>query len=147
MESVRSATASGCPFCAIVFRRAPARLVYETELALAFFPDAPAVRGHTLVIPRTHSGDFMDAAPRDAAATLDAAAHVGRALAAELKPQGMNLMTSVGAAASQTVFHLHLHVLPRWEGDALGDIWPEGRLAQDEDLDKLALQLRQSLSR
>jgi histidine triad (HIT) family protein len=145
MESVPSAAASDCPFCAIVACRAPARRVYETKLALAFFPDAPAVPGHTLVIPRAHSRDFLDAAPQDAAAVLDAATHVGRALASELKPQGMNLLTSAGAAASQTVFHLHLHVLPRWEGDALGDIWPEVRAAPAEELDRLAERLRQSL--
>lgn len=146
MVTTPNPTSEGCPFCAIVAGRAPARKVYETARALAFFPDVPAVQGHTLVIPKAHCRDFLDAAPEDAAAALDAATHVGRALASELKPQGMNLLTSAGSAASQTVFHLHLHVLPRREGDALGDIWPEVGSAPDEELDRLAERLRQSLS-
>lgn len=145
VETRQSATSTDCPFCAIVTGRAPARKVYETETALAFFPDVPAVRGHTLVIPKTHVRDFLDASAQDAAAVFGAAAQVGRALATELAPQGMNLVSSAGAAASQTVFHLHVHVLPRWAGDVLGDIWPEVPGTPGEELDMLAAALRQYL--
>jgi histidine triad (HIT) family protein len=133
-----------CAFCEIVAGRAPARVVYESDGAVAFFPDLPAVRGHTLVVPKSHVRDFLHATAEQAAAVSDACAAVGRALEVELAPQGMNLVTSAGEAATQTVLHLHVHVLPRWDGDALGDFWPDVPATAGAELDELAEALRQS---
>ena len=142
----RSGSVSSCVFCDVVAGRAQARVVYESSDALAFFPDAPAVRGHTLVVPKVHVQDFLDVKRPEAIAVADACIAVGRALKAELAPAGMNLLTSAGEAASQTVFHLHVHLLPRWEGDALGDIWPEVPPSDADELDALAAALRQSFA-
>lgn len=148
MEHVAARSAqeqvSGCPFCAIITGAAPARLVHETDETLAFFPDVPAVRGHTLVVPKTHVSDFLLADDQTSAAVASATTVVGRALDALLRPEGMNTITSAREAATQSVMHLHVHVLPRWRGDAMGDLWPEDRATSPQELDELAESLRQS---
>src|SRR3712207_5003715 len=90
-DTIRHKSMGGCVFCEVVAGRAPARVVYESSDALAFFPDVPAVRGHTLVVPRVHVQDFLDAKRPEAIALADACLAVGRALATELAPAGMNL--------------------------------------------------------
>ena len=97
---------SDCPFCAIVGREAPARVVHETGETLAFFPDCPTARGHTLVIPKAHVPDFLHADPTVTAPVAVAAATVGSALDRLLRPDGMNTITSAREAASQSVPHL-----------------------------------------
>ena len=114
-----------CPFCEIVDRDDPdAREVYRDQNVVAFFPTNPATLGHTLVIPRKHIADIwsLDRATAEqlAGATTQLAAAVRRAI----NPQGLNIIQSSGKAASQTVFHLHVHLVPRWEGDPIGHIWP-----------------------
>lgn len=137
---------TGCAFCAIATGEAPARVVYEDANTLAFFPDEPAVRGHTLVIPRGHVRDFLDASPAQAASVSGTCRTVGRALEAALSPQGMNAVTSRGQAATQTVFHLHVHLLPRWDGDALGDFWPDVPGTPEAELDAVAAAVRHALA-
>lgn len=133
-----------CAFCQIITGRAPARRVYESREVLAFFPDVPAVRGHTLVVPKAHVPDFLHASPEQAAAVFEASVLVGRVLDTVLTPAGMNVITSAGEAASQSIFHLHVHVLPRWPGDALGDIWPKDVPTPGSELDELAAKVRHS---
>ena len=137
---------AGCAFCDIVAGRAPSLTVYASEDCVAFFPDSPAVLGHTLVVPRAHVPDFLAATTDQSAAVAEATGAVGRALAAELRPDGMNTVTSAGAAATQTVFHWHVHVLPRWHDDAIGDLWPSDQHFPADKLDELAGTLRSALS-
>lgn len=134
----------GCAFCDIVRGVAPARVVYESDGAVAFLPDVPAVRGHTLVVPRQHVPDFLAAGAGVQADVSSACSAVGKALEAALSPEGMNAITSKGGAATQTVFHLHVHLLPRWAGDRLGDFWPPDQQTPAAELDKLADLVRQS---
>jgi len=134
-----------CDFCGIVRGEQPAQVVYETEAVLAFLPLNPAATGHTLVIPRLHTPDFLSC-PAPLAGTLAAAAaHVGRAVRAAVAADGMNLITSAGKAASQTVFHLHVHLVPRWDGDALGRLWPLPHAASTGPDAAVAGQIRHSL--
>lgn len=114
-----------CPFCEIVQREDPdAREVYRDDHVVAFFPLEPATLGHTLVVPRAHVPDIWslddETAERLAVATTRLAQVVKHALA----PEGLNVIQSNGKAATQTVFHLHVHIVPRWENDAVGRIWP-----------------------
>lgn len=114
-----------CPFCEIVDRDDPdAREVYRDQNVVAFFPTNPATLGHTLIIPRQHIADIwsLDQATAEqlAGVTTQLAAAVRRAI----NPQGLNIIQSNGKAASQTVFHLHVHLVPRWESDPIGHIWP-----------------------
>jgi len=113
-----------CEFCRIVQGLEPARVVCESDTTLSFFPLKPAALGHTLVVPKIHVRDLWSVSPPLAADLMQAAVQVARAIRASLKPDGMNLISSVGDAASQTVFHLHLHLVPRWDGDHIGNIWP-----------------------
>lgn len=116
---------AGCPFCRIIDGSdADAQIVGEGEGWVAFFPLHPATRGHTLVVPRAHVRDFWEAGSAVTTDLAIACVAVGRALKDALEPEGMNLITSAGDAAEQTVFHLHLHVVPRWQGDAIDSIWP-----------------------
>lgn len=114
-----------CDFCAIARGDdASAEVVCEGEHWVALFPHEPATPGHTLVIPREHVEDLWAASPVFGGELMQAAIKVGRAIAAALEPDGLNLITSAGTAAEQTVPHLHLHLVPRWEDDGFGRIWP-----------------------
>lgn len=115
----------GCPFCRIVDGSDPdAQVVGHGNSWVGFFPLHPATRGHTLIVPRSHVRDFWAADSATVADLTVACSVVGRVLAELLEPDGMNLITSAGDAAEQTVLHLHLHVVPRWHGDDIGPIWP-----------------------
>jgi histidine triad (HIT) family protein len=134
-----------CPFCEIVAGRAPARVVHEDEHTLAFFPLAPATRGHTLVVPRTHADDLWTMDGTAARNLLESALSVGHVLREILAPEGINVVNSAGTVATQTVFHVHVHLLPRWRDDTMGRIWPEpgeGHDADDTELDALADSIR-----
>lgn len=136
-----------CAFCAIA--RGDDRsvnVVSEADDWIAFFPTNPATPGHTLIIPRRHVIDLWEVEPELAAELMKAVVRVGRAIDQSLKPEGMNLITSAGKVAEQTIFHLHLHVVPRWHRDDFGRIWPiEGKTFQDRDLEKIADQIREVL--
>lgn len=134
---------SSCPFCQIVRRESPAEVIYETEDTLAFFPTEPATRGHTMVIPKRHVQSFLEADPSDVQPLGLAVLKVSRALQKVLNPEGMNLITSAGEAASQSVDHLHIHLVPRWEGDAVGEIWPPKVATPEYVLEDVADALRE----
>lgn len=106
-----------CIFCAIVAGDAPARRVYEDEKTLAFLDINPITEGHTLVIPKRHAVDLVDIEADELAATARSAKAVAELLTDRLGSDGINLLHATGAAAWQTVFHLHIHVLPRVAGD------------------------------
>ena len=125
-----------CPFCEIVDRDDPdAREVYRDEHTVAFFPTEPAVLGHTMIIPRAHVPDIWhlteDKAHQLGATTLRIAA----AIRDSLDPDGLNIIQSNGAAASQTVMHVHVHLVPRKEGDRIGRIWPPESNYSEEQKD------------
>jgi len=132
-----------CSFCAIAGGMDPsAEVVAEGADWIAVFPLNPATPGHTLVIPRMHIRHLWAADLELASALTRASVLVGRAIDTGLKPDGMNLITSDGRVAEQTVFHLHLHLVPRWREDGFGQIWPTGRRFEDADKDNLAVSIR-----
>jgi histidine triad (HIT) family protein len=112
----------GCIFCAIASGEGPAEIVDSDDATVAFMDINPATRGHVLVIPRAHSEGLFEV----------------RRLAARMretiKPDGVNILNCAGRAAWQTVFHYHLHVIPRYEDDPLQLPWIPGPL----DLSQLA---------
>lgn len=133
----------GCEFCAIANMRLPAEVIFESTNTLAFFPREPATRGHTLVIPKRHVENFLELDPADVPGLGRAVLLVGRALRAVLSPEGMNVITSAGIAASQSVMHLHVHLVPRWTGDAVGEIWPSKAPTPERALEGVADRLRE----
>jgi histidine triad (HIT) family protein len=134
-----------CDFCAIARGDdLSAEVVCEGQAWLAFFPLDPVTPGHTLVVPRRHVPNLWEADPALSAELMTAVVRVGRAIWAVLAPAGMNLITSAGQAAEQTVDHLHLHVLPRWPGDGMERIWPTKDQRQGADLHALADRIRKA---
>ena len=115
---------SPCVFCEIVAGRSPATIVREWHNALAFVPLNPVVEGHTLVIPKRHVPDF---ATFERMATASAEAMYAAAELARDMDRPMNLITSKGREATQSVFHLHLHLVPRAENDGLALPWYSGK--------------------
>jgi histidine triad (HIT) family protein len=112
-----------CLFCGIVAGTIPSEQVASNERAIAFMDINPATRGHLLVIPREHSTDLRESAPEDlTAATLLAQSMVGRVID-RLGADGANLLSCIGAVAWQSVFHTHLHVIPRYKDDPLRLPW------------------------
>lgn len=106
-----------CPFCDIIAGRAHGTVVREWTFAFALLPLHPVVDGHTLIVPKMHVRDFSTN-PQMSGATMIAAAE----FAAEFHDD-MNIITSRGVAATQSVYHLHLHVVPRHIGDGLALPW------------------------
>jgi histidine triad (HIT) family protein len=136
-----------CDFCKIARGDAEADVVCEGEHWVAFFPLRPATVGHTLVIPREHVENLWAADVAVGGELVGAAIEVGHAIQTALEPDGLNLITSAGAAAEQTVPHLHLHVVPRWDDDAFGRIWPPQTETPDEVVRDAANRIRAACSR
>jgi histidine triad (HIT) family protein len=114
---------SDCIFCKIAAGELPATVVASQERVLAFMDINPATRGHTLVIPRAHAQDLRDVPAEDLAATLALAQTIAGRAEAALGADGVTLLQSSGRAAWQTVFHFHVHVIPRYDGDPLRLPW------------------------
>lgn len=146
-EDADGGTADACDFCAIVRgEETDVDLVCEGETWIAFFPLTPATPGHTLVIPRRHVPDLWSVGPELGAELMSAVIRVGRAIREALLPEGMNLITSAGKVAEQTIFHVHLHVVPRWQHDAFDDIWPPRKELPGVDLKDVAARIREACS-
>ena len=112
-----------CIFCRIAAGEIPARVVGQDELTITFLDIAPATRGHCLVIPRAHAADVLDIAPDQLGACVRAAQRAAKRIIEKLDAAGVNLIQSSRPAAWQTVFHFHIHVIPRYKGDPLVLPW------------------------
>jgi len=121
-----------CLFCAIVAGEAPAQIVDSDEHTVAFMDINPATAGHALVIPRRHSADLLEISDSDLEHTMVAARRLAARIKAVLDPAGFNVLNSCGAAAWQTVFHFHVHVVPRYDDDPLKLPWVPGAGDADE---------------
>jgi histidine triad (HIT) family protein len=108
-------------FAKILRGEAAAVRVFEDDHVLAFMDVFPQSRGHTLVIPKHNTArNLLDAEPQVVGPLMLGVQRVARAVRAALKPDGISIMQFNGGPAGQTVFHLHVHIIPRWEGQALG---------------------------
>jgi len=135
----------GCDFCAIVHGHAPAEVIAEFPEALAFFPLRPAALGHTLVIPKKHVDTIWDTDAHTVQVVAEATRLLSIAVHTELDPDGLNIIHSTGTAATQTVYHLHFHVVPRWRDDKFGNIWPLGNTLDYCANKRIADQLRRAM--
>jgi histidine triad (HIT) family protein len=126
--------ADDCLFCGIVEGSVPSQKIDEDERTIAFMDISPATRGHALVIPRAHSKDLMEVSDEDLTATMLAARRLAKRMEEVLEPDGFNILNSCGAAAWQTIFHFHVHVVPRYDDDPLELPW----VPREGDSDEIA---------
>ncbi len=132
---------SDCIFCAIVAGDAPAEIVDSDEHTVAFMDINPATPGHTLVVPRIHSADLIEIGDLDLERTTLAARRLAVRIDQALEPAGFNILNACRSAAWQTVFHFHLHVIPRYQDDPLKLPWiPRG--AGSEQIARTAALIR-----
>ena len=130
-----------CIFCKIVADELPASIVDEDERTVSFMDISPATRGHALVIPREHATDLLSIGAEDLEACMRGAQRLAHRAKEALGADGVNVLNSCGAAAWQTVFHFHVHVIPRYENDPLKLPWIPGEGDMDE-INKTAEELR-----
>ena len=131
-----------CLFCGIVAGDVPGQIVDSDENTVAFMDINPATRGHALVVPRNHSADLMEIPDEDLSNTMVAAKRLARRMREVLEPAGFNILNSCGSAAWQTVFHFHVHVIPRYEDDPLRLPWVPGP-GDEKEIAAVAAELRQ----
>ncbi len=112
-----------CLFCKIVAGELPSERIAEDERTVSFMDINPATRGHALVIPKTHAVNLLEIEAQDLTAVALAAQQLARRVPERLGADGVNLINSCGSAAWQTVFHFHLHVIPRYADDPLKLPW------------------------
>jgi len=113
-----------CVFCKIVAKQIPATVVHEDEHTLAFMDIGQVNPGHVLVAVKKHAENIFALDDAQAAAVFRAAATVARAIRGAFEPQGLSVYQANGAAAGQTVMHLHIHLVPRHDGDGMALAWP-----------------------
>lgn len=144
------ANGSTCVFCEIIAGRVEASLIYHDDHTTAFMDAFPLVPGHCLVVPNRHATDLSNLDEATAARMIATARATSLALRASgLRCEGVNLLLADGAAAGQTVFHSHIHVIPRYVGDGFGFRRPpgSGQRADRSELDELAGRIRDGMAR
>jgi histidine triad (HIT) family protein len=123
-----------CLFCGIIDGSIPSQTIDSDEKTVAFMDIAPATPGHALVVPRAHSADLMEIEADDLTATILASQRLAKRMKNVLGADGINLINACGAAAWQTVFHFHIHVIPRYQDDPLKLPW----VPEEGDPDQIA---------
>jgi histidine triad (HIT) family protein len=113
-----------CIFCKIINGEIPANKIYEDEKVLAFLDINPISKGHTLIIPKTHFENIFDIEEEDLKEIINACKKISILLKENLNADGVNILHASGKDAQQSVFHFHLHVVPRYKEDNL-DTWPK----------------------
>ncbi len=117
----------------------------RTADVIAFLPDVPAVPGHILVVPQAHVRNIWEIDEHTGHVLADATRRVATAVARATRAEGMNIIQSNGVAAGQSVFHLHIHVVPRHMGDRIPELWPPDADWSDAELDSIASTIRASI--
>ena len=130
-----------CVFCQILAGNMPGEVVYEDEHAVAFMDIFPWTRGHAVVVPRRHSKNLYEIGEDDLARTLNAAKRLAEQMRDRLACDGVNLLNSCEPAAWQTIFHFHVHVIPRYEGDPL-QLPTRPERVEPEELAKVGSEIR-----
>jgi len=126
-----------CIFCKIVNGEIPSRQVYEDELFRIIMDVSPATKGHVLVLTKKHYRNIFDLADIEASRLLVLAKKIAIAMRESLKCEGINIIQNNESAAGQTVFHFHMHIIPRYENDGQNMLWTPGT-SDAEELESLA---------
>lgn len=133
-------TDSNCIFCKIANGEIPSKTVYEDERFRVILDISPASKGHAIILAKNHAANVFELPEEDAAAIYVVAKKVATAMQKVLKCDGINILQNNGEAAGQTVFHLHMHVIPRYKDDKVQITWDNGESAEmlsDELLEEI----------
>ena len=138
---------SECIFCKIVIGDIPAAKVFENEHVFAFLDTSQVTKGHTLVIPKIHKENIYELTPEIAKNLFEVVPAIANAIKSQLDPIGLNVLNNNGELAGQSVFHFHLHLIPRYgKGDGFGAVWKTNNSEYtSEDLKKIASDLGKHL--
>lgn len=139
---------SDCIFCKIINGEIPAAKVFENEHVFAFLDISQATKGHTLVIPKVHKENLFELTPEIASNLFAAVPKIANALKTEFEPIGLNAISNNGEFAGQSVFHFHLHLIPRYgKGDGFGAVWKNNQGDYTtQQLQDIAASIRKRLS-
>ncbi len=121
-----------CIFCKIIAGEIPSATLYEDEDFKAIMDISPAAKGHTIILSKRHAANLYELDDETAAKGLLIARKLARAIQAELQCDGMNLLQNNGEAAGQTIFHFHMHLIPRYHGDQVKTTWEHGKYEDGE---------------
>jgi len=131
-----------CIFCGIVARNVPSTIVREDERTLSFLTIEPATEGHTLVVPKRHARNLFDIGLTDLAAVATAAQEIALWQRERLGCDGVTTYQANESVGFQTVFHYHVHVVPRYPGDRIANAWHDVPRVEPAELRRVAARLR-----
>lgn len=115
---------SDCIFCKIINGEIPSMKVFENEHVFAFLDISQVTKGHTLVVPKVHKENIYDLTPEIASKVFEVIPQIANSIKSQLNPIGLNLLNNNGEKAGQSVFHYHMHIIPRYgKGDGFGAVW------------------------
>ena len=132
-----------CIFCKILAGEIPSTAVYEDDDFKAILDVSPAARGHVIILPKNHAANIYELPDEDASKIMVVAKKIATAIEKAYHCDGVNILQNNGEAAGQTVFHLHVHVIPRFKGDTVNIGWKQGDMP--EDLDAICKEIQAQL--
>lgn len=132
-----------CIFCKILAGEIPSTAVYEDDEFKAILDVNPAARGHVIILPKNHAANIYELPDEDASKIMIVAKKIATAIEKAYHCDGVNILQNNGEAAGQTVFHLHVHVIPRFKGDTVNIGWKQGDMP--EDLDAICKEIQAQL--
>ncbi len=121
-----------CIFCKIISGEIPSVKVYEDDFCVAFMDIGPVNKGHVLVVPKKHAETFVDLSEEEAGELFKRVNRIAKAVKKALDADGLNIINNVGAASGQEVFHVHVHIIPRFENDGMKFGWRKLQYVGDE---------------
>ena len=135
-----------CVFCAIINKDEQASIVFENDFLISFMDRYPLNRGHLLVIPKQHYQYLTDMENNDVAQLFEIVNMLSKHVWKIVNADGLNISQSNRLAASQDIFHVHIHIIPRFINDTDNDSWPSRKTTTEQELENLASQIRSSLN-
>jgi histidine triad (HIT) family protein len=136
-----------CIFCQIINGKIPSAKVYEDDHVYAFLDISQVTKGHTLVIPKVHKENIYELTPDIASHLFQVVPKIANAIKEQYNPIGLNLLNNNGEAAGQSVFHFHMHIIPRYgKGDGFGAVWKtHEKDYKAEDLKQIATSISETI--
>jgi histidine triad (HIT) family protein len=139
---------SNCIFCKIINGEIPSSKVFENEHVVAFLDISQVTKGHTLVIPKVHKENIYELTPEIASKLFEVVPQIANSIKKQFKPIGLNLLNNNGEKAGQSVFHYHMHIIPRYgAGDGFGAVWKTHEdQYKPEQLNEIATSIKEGMT-